>query len=130
MALDRAVRRLVRQRAANRCEYCHGHQDDLPFATFHVDHVIATQHGGADDESNCCLACQWCNLFKGPNIATQVDGELIPLFHPCQQNWNEHFAVEGDRIVGLTPIGRGTVELLNMNDADRRDLRQTLSHDA
>ena len=29
----------------------------------------------------------------------------------------------GDRIVGLTPNGCGTVELLHMNDEDRRELR-------
>lgn len=60
MAIDSAVRRLVRTRAANRCEYCRCHQDELPFVTFHVEHVIARQHGGSDDESNLCLSCHWC----------------------------------------------------------------------
>lgn len=127
MAIDRALRRVVRQRAKNRCEYCGCHQEDLPFVTFHVEHIVAKQHGGSDDESNLCLACHWCNFFKGPNLATHVDGQLVPLFHPRQQQWNEHFAVEEDRIVGLTPIGRGTVELLNMNDEDRREFRQAAS---
>ena len=56
-----------------------------------------------------------------------IDGQLVPLFHPRLQKWDEHFAVEGDRIVGLTPIGCGTVELLNMNDGDRRELRWVAS---
>lgn len=127
MAIDTALRRLVRQRAANRCEYCHCHQEDLPFVTFHVEHVIPKQHGGSDDESNLCLACHWCNFHKGPNLATHFDGQLVPLFHPRTQKWDEHFAIEGDRIVGLTPIGRGTVELLNMNDDDRREIRWVAS---
>ena len=123
MALDTATRRLVRQRAEGWCEYCHCHQDLLPLITFHVEHIIAKQHGGTDDDSNLCLACHWCNFHKGPNLATLVDDELVPLFDPRQQNWNDHFALDGDRIVGLTATGRGTVELFNMNDDDRCKLR-------
>lgn len=129
MAIDRALRRWIRQRAENRCEYCGCHQDDLPFATLHVDHVISRQHGGTDDESNCSLACHWCNFHKGPNIATHVDGQLVPLFHPRQQKWDEHFAIERDQIIGVTPIGRGTVELLNMNDEDRREFRRAAAQE-
>jgi hypothetical protein len=126
MAIDAALRRLVRDRAANRCEYCRCHQDELPFVTFHVEHVIARQHGGSDHEMNLCLAYHWCNFHKGTNIATQVDGHLIPLFNPRIHDWDEHFVVQGDSIEGLTPIGRGTVRLLDMNDPDRRELRHAV----
>ena len=128
MAIDAARRRLVRDRAGCRCEYCRCHQDYLPLVTFHVEHIVARQHNGTDDESNLCLACHWCNFHKGPNLATHMDGQLVPLFHPRTQRWDEHFAVEGDRIVGLTPVGRGTVELFNMNDEDRRELRRVATH--
>jgi hypothetical protein len=124
MAVDAALRRLVRRRAHDRCEYCHCHQSDLPFVTFHVEHVIARQHGGKDVSANLCLACHWCNLNKGPNIATLVDERLVPLFHPRQHDWDEHFSRRGDRIVGRTPIGRGTARLLDMNDEERRELRR------
>ena len=127
MAIDSTLRRLVRHRAGNRCEYCGCHQDELPLITFHVEHIIPKQHRGTDDESNLCLACHWCNFHKGPNLATHVDGQLIPLFHPRTQRWDEHFAVEEDWIVGLTPVGRGTVELFDMNDDDRRELRRVAS---
>lgn len=124
MAIDAALRRLIRHRASNRCEYCGFHQDQLPLVTFHVEHVVAKQHGGTDEESNLCLACHWCNFHKGPNLSTQVDGKLVPLFHPRTQHWNEHFAMNGDIVVGLTLVGRGTVTLLNMNDEDRLELRR------
>jgi hypothetical protein len=124
MAIDAALRRFVRDRAGNRCEYCHCHQDDLPFATFHIEHAIAKQHGGTDDESNLCLSCHWCNFFKGPNIATLAEGELVPLFNPRVHAWDEHFALVGDVIESRTPIGVGTLRLLEMNDADRRELRR------
>jgi hypothetical protein len=124
MAVDAALRRLVRARAGNRCEYCRCHQDDLPFVTFHVEHVVARQHGGSDEESNLCLSCHWCNFHKGTNIATQVDGLLVPLFHSRHQRWDEHFTVAGDQIEGRTPVGRGTARLLEMNDDERRELRR------
>ena len=98
MSVDANLRRLVRERAENRCEYCGCHQDELPFVTFHVEHIIARQHGGADDESNLCLACHWCNFHKGPNLSTIVDGELVPLFHPRLQRWDDHFANLEDMI--------------------------------
>lgn len=124
MAVDATLRRLVRERAENRCEYCGCHQDELPFVTFHVEHITARQHGGVDDESNLCLACHWCNFHKGPNLSTIVDRELVPLFHPRLQRWDDHFVNLEDKIIGTTAIGRGAVELFNMNDEDRRELRR------
>ena len=123
MSVDAATRRRVRQRAEDRCEYCRCHQDILPLITFHIEHVVARQHGGTDDDFNLCLACHWCNFHKGTNLSTQVDGVLVPLFHPRTQSWDEHFFLNGNRIVGLTAVGRGTVELFNMNDDDRCKLR-------
>ncbi len=123
MAIDAALRRFVRQRAADHCEYCGLHQADLPFVMLHVDHVISKQHLGSDEADNLCLACHWCNFNKGTNIATRESAALVPLFNPRTQAWDEHFALSRGRIVGLTPIGRGTVRLLDMNDEDRRQIR-------
>lgn len=123
MVIGAALRREIRERAQLRCEYCSLDQDEFPFAVFHIEHVIARQHGGTDDADNLCLACHWCNLHKGPNIATLVDGVIVPLFHPRTDQWADHFMRRGDLIVGLTPVGIGTVKLLNMNDDDRRRIR-------
>src|SRR4051794_18394911 len=32
----------------------------------HVEHIVARQHGGADDPDNLALACNRCNASKGP----------------------------------------------------------------
>lgn len=127
MAIGAALRRQVRDRAGSRCEYCGLEQMELPFAMFHVEHVIARQHGGTDTSNNLCLSCDWCNLNKGPNIATLVNGSLVPLFHPRRDIWHEHFVREGDLIVGLSPEGIGTVSLLKMNDDDRRRIRMPMA---
>jgi hypothetical protein len=42
-----ATRAAVWRRAGAHCEYCRLHQDDDPFATFHVEHIIARQTAGS-----------------------------------------------------------------------------------
>ena len=123
MAISAALRRVIRERAGNRCEYCGLAQEELPFVTFHVEHIIAKQHEGTDEESNLCLACHWCNFSKGTNIASLESGSLVELFHPRKHNWSDHFERQGAFVVGLTPIGRATVRLLKMNDDDHCELR-------
>ena len=125
--MDAATRDFVRRRAAGRCEYCLLRQEysDL---THHVEHIVAKQHGGSDDAGNLALACHRCNLRKGPNL-TAIDPEtrqVVPLFHPRSDNWAEHFIWESERIVGITCVGRATVQLLAMNDARRLELRNQI----
>jgi hypothetical protein len=83
-----------------------------------VDHVIADQHEGGDDESNLALACAHCNLHKGPNIAGRdpLTRELTRLFNPRRDRWREHFAWQEASLIGLTPVGRTTIQVLAIND--------------
>ena len=123
--MTEAARAFVRQRAANRCEYCRLHQDDSPLAALHLEHIRPRQHGGSDDESNLCLACIDCNLHKGPNL-TGIDpltGAVTELFHPRQQRWEDHFAFEGICITGRTAVGRTTIQVLDMNSDDQLNFR-------
>jgi 5-methylcytosine-specific restriction endonuclease McrA len=126
--MDAATRELARQRAGNRCEYCRLAQEDTPLATFHIEHIVARKHGGSDDPSNLALACYHCNLHKGTNLTgiDPISGAIVPLFHPRQQAWHEHFAIQGLLIVGLTPTGRATVRVLMMNAVGRLQLRAGL----
>lgn len=66
---------------------------------------------------------------EGPNIAS-IDpetGVVVTLFHPRLQAWRDHFRTGKDgRIVGATPEGRATVQLLEMNDPGRVQLRALL----
>jgi HNH endonuclease len=67
--MDVATKRLVRARAHERCEYCRLPQTAQPFATFHIEHIVPRTHGGSDEPSNLCLACERCNAFKGSNLS-------------------------------------------------------------
>lgn len=126
--MDEATRNTVRQRAADRCEYCLLPQQASPLFTFHVDHVIAKQHVAdvADDPDSLCLACNRCNAYKGTNLSS-VDPDtkqIVPLYNPREHPWLDHFVFHGTHIVGITPTGRATVRLLHMNAPHRAELRQ------
>jgi len=121
-----ATRALVRQRADQRCEDCQTHQDDSPLAALHVEHIRPLKHGGSDDDSNLCLACIDCNLHKGPNL-TGVDpltDAVTLLYHPRQQQWDDHFHWEGIIIIiGRSDVGRTTIRVLCMNSDEQLELR-------
>ncbi len=124
--LDANTRQFVRQRAGNVGEYCHIPQEATPAISFHVEHMIARQHGGGDDPDLLALACDRCNAYKGPNLVSidPVTGDVVPLFNPREDAWTDHFALQAGEIVGLTPTGRATARLLNMNAPRRVELRE------
>ena len=125
MAVSAADRRLVRERARGRCEYCRMAESWEPYFSYHVEHIVAVQHGGKDDAGNLAFACNHCNFIKGPNL-TGIDpdtGKVTELFNPRTQPWDEHFRRNGDRIEGVSPAGRTTVFLLQMNAPHRAELR-------
>ncbi len=125
--MNSAAREMVRLRAADRCEYCHLRQEYSDLA-YHVEHIVAKQHGGSDDPDNLALACHRCNLHKGPNLAgvDPLTQKIVPLFHPRRNIWAGHFAFRGEIIEGVTATGRATVQVLAMNDARRLELRREL----
>jgi hypothetical protein len=60
--MDAQTREFVRQRANYACEYCRMPQKATPYISFHIEHVIAKQHGGTDDLGLLALACDRCKL--------------------------------------------------------------------
>jgi len=75
--------------------------------------------GGSDELDNLALACHRCNerhynftVGTDPNTQKQV-----PLFHPRQQQWSEHFiwTKDGTKIVGTTSTGRATSHRFDFN---------------
>src|SRR5438477_2115289 len=108
---------LVAERAGHHCEYCQAPEAIFNFA-FEVEHIVPPGLGGSGDESNQALSCRCCNLFKSEYLegVDPRSGNTAPLFHPREQKWDEHFAVDPAGIlIGLTPTGRATIDRLQMN---------------
>lgn len=126
--MDAAMRAQVRERAQHRCEYCRLPQAAAPFLTFHVEHIEARQHVTDDSPSNLALACPDCNRHKGPNLTTldAKSRQIVRLFHPRLDVWEEHFEFQGAQLVGLTPVGEATIRLLQINSEERIELRSEL----
>ena len=123
--MDDGTRERVRKRAESRCEYCGAHEGRRARLRFHIEHIIARQHGGGDKLENLALACHLCNAHKGPNL-TGIDpatGDIVPLFHPRRDRWTEHFANVAGEILAHTAIGRATIAVLDMNHPARIALR-------
>lgn len=122
-----SLRREVRERAGERCEYCllAESQADPPHEP---DHLIALKHNGQTTSANLALACFDCNRFKGSDIASidAVTGKLVGLFNPRTQRWFEHFRLEGAHIVPRTAVGRVTEKLLRLNLPSRVEVRARL----
>lgn len=126
--ISASLRREVRERARERCEYC-SLAESQAFFPHEPDHLIALKHGGRTLSENLALACFDCNRFKGANIAS-IDGvtdELVPLFNPRTQRWSEHFRLEGGRIIPLTATGPVTERILRLNLPKRLEVRQRLA---
>jgi 5-methylcytosine-specific restriction endonuclease McrA len=121
------LRRVVRQRARDTCEYCLI-PESMTLATHEIDHVIAEKHGGPTEAGNLALACALCNGFKGSDLASidAESGAIVPLFNPRRDRWTEHFRLEAGRIEPLTASGRATVRLLQLNHPHRVEERLLL----
>jgi 5-methylcytosine-specific restriction endonuclease McrA len=97
--ISEEIRQLVSARAEFLCEYCLIHETDT-FVGCQVDHIISEKHGGATELENLAFACAWCNRNKGSDIASLArdTGQLVRLFNPRTDRWNEHLQLVGSRI--------------------------------
>jgi len=122
-----ALRRLVDVRAGQRCEYCLL-PTTVAFFPNEVDHVIAEKHGGITDGANLALACWRCNRHKGTDLGSfdPLTGDFAFLYNPRAQRWLEQFAHSNGILEGLTPVGRTTARLLQINTDERIAERQRL----
>jgi hypothetical protein len=122
-----ALRRLVRERAGDACEYCRM-PGWLSVTSFHIDHIIAGKHGGLSVTENLAWACPLCNARKGTDLTARdpISGRTAPLFHPRRHRWEAHFPWTGARIAGRTPTGRATIRLLELNAPARLAERERL----
>ncbi len=123
------TRKLVRERAGGRCEYC-CKPEKYAVYFFHVDHIIPIlRHGGTQEIDNLAWACFECNTEKAGDIASydfEAANLLTPLYNPRMDSWNTHFEFKDAEVFGKTPVGRVTVRVLNMNHPKQVETRRYL----
>jgi hypothetical protein len=113
------IKNKVREISLFRCGYCLILQRFSPMI-FEIEHYIPISLGGTNDEENLWLTCGNCNNAKSDKTEAfdSVTNSTVSIFNPRTQIWNEHFewGEDGAIIIGKTPVGRGTVEALKLND--------------
>jgi len=125
--IPESLRQSVTGRAQEKCEYCLLNEQ-YSIYSHEIDHIIPEKHRGETIESNLCYACLECNRNKGSDFASfdPETGKVALLYNPRQDQWSEHFELEGARILPLTAIGRVTEFVLKFNDPKRLLNRQRL----
>ena len=96
-----------------------------------MEHIVPRSRGRTDALANRALACQGCNNRKYNHTDTfdPISGEQVALYNPRQQLWHEHFTWNEDYtlMLGLTRVGRATVERLQLNRDGVVNLRRVLA---
>lgn len=124
------LRRLVSNRAEGYCEYC---KFPVKFAleSMEIDHAFPVSLGGKTIAENLALACHGCNQNKQNRIEAIDLGSstLVEIYHPRTMVWEKHFGWSQDTtlIVGKTPTGRVTVQMLKLNRSGLINLRRVLN---
>ena len=125
----RAMREFVFRRAQGRCEFC---RSPAAFAhqSFSLEHIRPRSRKGKELLGNLALSCQGCNNYKYNQTKARdpVSNVEVRLFNPRRDRWATHFAWTDDatQILGLTAIGRATVEALKLNRQALINLRRVL----
>lgn len=119
MSIPVTLRRNVLQRDRYRCVYCLTTQENSGQRP-QIDHIDPAAQGGQTILENLCSCCASCNSHKAARRAAldPYTGQIVPLFHPLEQLWSEHFAWDESQtiIIGTSASGRATVEALQMNN--------------
>jgi 5-methylcytosine-specific restriction endonuclease McrA len=74
------------------CEYCK-HLQRYMASRHHNEHIIPIFLKGKSEFENLAKSCGYCNSKKGIRVSAldPVTNEIVPLFHPRKQKWDEHF---------------------------------------
>ncbi len=116
----------VAARAKHRCEYCRAPEVFFNHR-FVIDHIVPRVFGGSDELDNLALSCHSCNSHKYQKqlILDIAHKRLIRIFNPRRDRWGEHFRwhLNRTRLIGLTAIGRTTIEALQINNERQIEAR-------
>ena len=124
-----AIQRAVIVLSKGYCEYCFV-PEDFSNDFFQFDHIIPFSKGGSSELKNIARTCGKCNGYKHHKThhIDPLTQQPCRLYHPRQDDWSEHFRWHNDKLtlIGKTPIGRTTIDLLQINRYSSVNLRSLL----
>jgi 5-methylcytosine-specific restriction endonuclease McrA len=125
-----ALKQLVFDRASGLCEYCRS-QARFAIDPLVIDHIQPVSRGGKTIAENLALSCQTYNSYKYTKTEAldPVTNQSVSLFHPREMIWEEHFTWNEDvtQSIGITPVGRATIALLQINRDGVVNMRRVLA---
>jgi HNH endonuclease len=125
-----ALKQLVFDRAKGLCEYCRS-QARFAIDPLVIDHIHPVSRGGKNIAENLALSCQTCNNYKytKTEAVDPVTNQSVSLFHPREMLWEHHFTWNEDvtQSIGITPVGRATIALLQINRDGVVNMRRVLA---
>ena len=108
-----------------KCSYCHRPIGLSDYRFFESDHIYPASEDGPDTPDNRTPACRECNRLKSNKTQWKDpdSGCNVSLFAPNKDIWEEHFSISEltGVIVGISPKGRATVDLLELNKRLRNE---------
>lgn len=126
-----SIQREVIRLSNGHCEYCL-YPEKYSSDFFHFDHIISLFENGTSELSNIARCCGHCNGFKREKTHhfDPMTGQITALFNPRKSLWLDHFQWSDDDllILGQTPTGRATADLLQLNRQNVVNLRQLLKN--
>jgi hypothetical protein len=127
--MNKSLRKRIKERANYLCEYCLSPERFCP-SYFEGDHIRPQSEGGNDSFENFANACGGCNNNKS-NATHSIDpltGKSVALYNPRVHTWGNHFCWDESStlIIGLSPIGRATIQKLKLNRNEVINLRTLL----
>jgi HNH endonuclease len=129
MKISAELRKIITNRANRFCEYCLTPLD-FSHSPFEAEHITPISKDGKTVSGNLALACRGCNLYKSDKTVgfDAVSDDTVRLYNPRKDDWNDHFgwAKNFTVVIGLTPIGRATVEVLKLNRQGLLNQREML----
>lgn len=121
-----AIKEEVVKCADGRCEYCKSLQK-YSLQPFHIEHITPIALGGLTILINLAFSCGGCNNIKYIKIegVDPATGKTVALFNPRNEEWSENFEWSSDflMMIGITAVGRTTVETLQLNRKELINLR-------
>jgi hypothetical protein len=125
-----ALKQIVFDRAKGLCEYCRS-QARFAIDPLVIDHIQPVSRGGKTIAENLALSCQTRNNYKYTKTEAldPVTNQSVSLFHPRAMVWEKHFTwnEEVTQAIGITPVGRATIALLQINRDGVVNMRRILA---